>query len=614
MNLKSPRDSGGDALAADLQEKRAIASRSFPWCDKIDSNDPTASIQGPSHNEAMSQVQETITRLRGASLALVNETANHLPHLKLQRRTASPIHALPAELIIKIVKLATYFTAHRDFTDDDDDDDDPHFSNAYYEKLHVLAQVCRVLAEIVKGTPELWSVVSFKDKESNWRASLRLSQSHPLTIRYEHYWRDTPFWSAVIPVIQRWRVACITLMASEALRLASDLEMVGAPELEGLRIQYRESRGESLPALDILRGWAPNLRDLSLTTIILRDWSSPIMHRLHSLSLLSIYSILSLETFSNALQGCLNLKMLRLHYVGFDSVAGDRATLNLPHLRALYLEYLNDDVDEYLLSRLRAPFVNDVRILKDPVGDVPTKSLYVSTVTSFLANPFDTCMVSAGNIRMEGGDAIIRIAMEAERSTNKVGSFNIDHIFYGAQILDWITQRLDTSIPIIIAFIPCERMASVIAALSPLTGVVKFAITVWEQYLDILLDALSSPRTHFGGKNAWLWPELEFISIDSRVEEPVAESVLRMLQRRYGAVAMSKGTLKSIRRAPGESAFVCSQALHLESDDVESDDAESDDGENQMTDDTPIEYQGEEPLESTAIECFGRNVVLEYQS
>ncbi|KAG8887300.1 hypothetical protein FRB98_000228, partial [Tulasnella sp. 332] len=569
-------------------------------------------LQGPTRGNAISQVHDAVERLRGAGLAPANEAADQLLHIERQRRIVSPFHTLPTELIIKIIKLAANFTSHYGFMDGAGD---------YYEILHVLAQVCRFFAEIVKKTPELWSVLDVKYGEGDWETSLRLSQSHPLTIRYVSSSSiDPSSWSAVLPVISRWRIAHISLSPSAPLRLVSDLEKVGATQLQTLGLEYHKSPEESQPALDVLGGGAPNLRDLSLTAITLRDWSSPILHRLHSLSLSAIQDpgIPSLQLLSDALQGCPNLMTLKLYGVEFESITGDRAQIRLPHLRTVCFEYIDDEVDENLLSSIKAPHITDFRILKDPVEKV--KIVYLSAITSFLASSFDACMASAARIRMEVGDTSVEVEMEAEGSADVVASFIIDHTFHGAKVLDWIVQRLDASLPISITLVVWNGIASVAMALASLTGVVEFATTVWDQDLRPLLDALGSPRTLPGGDHAWMWPKLESMKINSIMRPSVAKSVLRMLQKRYSVVvsgsqgealqppavlkrlclestkSMSKGALRSICRAVGKNAFVSAQAHRLESDDTG-----NEDGGNEKAGTTPIENGGEDPLASNRI-------------
>lgn len=183
-------------------------------------------------------------------------------------------------------------------------------------QLRNLAQVCSRWSSIVLTSPQFWVEMDYSKPEREWSTTLRLSGQGPLHVNYSskasfdillggsrlnvsqvsRLAEMERFRQAICRNITRWRRAIIHITATATSvpghtgSMAEMLESCSAPILEELRLHvvYRGSwnplQAQSM-LLDLFHGVAPRLRSLSLNQLALKDWQSPIMMNLTSLSL-----------------------------------------------------------------------------------------------------------------------------------------------------------------------------------------------------------------------------------------------------------------------------------------------------------------------------------------
>ncbi|KAG8887301.1 hypothetical protein FRB98_000229 [Tulasnella sp. 332] len=479
----------------------------------------TVMVVDPADDQGVvSQIDSKMEKLRVATSAPTDKAANELLEPRSQPCDACSFDTLPTELILKIIKFVVDFAGRRSCEEN---------PNKYYDKLHILAQVSYIFASIIKETPELWSVLDTYDKPTNWQMSIRLSQSYPLTVIHRltspvNYSR----WSAVLQVIPRCKVVSFTMYKP------SNLETIEAPHLETLTLgSYSE-----VAVTDLFRGGAPRVRELSLRSIALREWTSPLMHQLHSLSLSTIgdHETPFWRILLEALRECPDLKSLGLSRVWYTNLTEDAIVLDLPHLQTLSLEDIDDEAADYLLRNLRAHHITKFRMRDDPLLPMRQRT-HFRTTTSFLASPIDESLSSASSIRIEAGPRHVQIEIEAKFREVTTASFAIKNTFQTNEILDWFVPRFDMTLPISLNLYVGTNMTPIISSLSPLTRVASLVAIEpkWGgEDLDTILEALGAPRMSSGDHRTWLWPQLETIKIHSK-RGFMPECVLSMLRRRH---------------------------------------------------------------------------------
>lgn len=129
----------------------------------------------------------------------------------------------------------------------------------YPKRLHLLAQVCRRWADIVKGTSELWESVDGRMSGSDLRAALELSKPRPLLVRYD---QGRENWQALKDQLARWKQASII---AESRKVLKPLERKnGAPLLETLHISLASTANPKSRTLKLFGGVARALRHLTL--------------------------------------------------------------------------------------------------------------------------------------------------------------------------------------------------------------------------------------------------------------------------------------------------------------------------------------------------------------
>ncbi|KAG8986009.1 hypothetical protein FRB94_003189 [Tulasnella sp. JGI-2019a] len=323
---------------------------------------------------------------------------------------------------------------------------------------------------------------------------------------------------------------------------ALDLEEKEAPNLEALVLTCLEQSGQPTFEINLSKMFAPNLRELTLGSIYLRDWASETLHGLRLLSLTGIRHGLSMQTLLDALRECSGLTTLKLDGVDFECDIEDTTAVHLPDLRVLHVEGLEGEAVEILLESIQAPSVIDFSISYDAINTpyglnprVPSRS---TTTAPSLAKWFDLCVGSTRFLHIRVSETLLRFEMARERQTDITSKFFMGHPFHTSHILNWAAPRLDTSLPLTLTLTLRVRryLLSMLERLAPLTRIVELWVYDYGKALHTVLNALATPRTLPNGARAWLWPKLETIIIES-MRSSLARDVLRMLQGRFGAVA-----------------------------------------------------------------------------
>lgn len=207
------------------------------------------------------------------------------------------MNGLPVELLVEIFKQSVIHNRLRG-------------DRLSYQELHCLALVCKRWADIVQGNPKLWVAVEGHRLEHEWRTALALSGSHPINVTCINVTNEH-FWHAITPQLHRWNSAHIFMTQGWAL---SALELNDAPRLE--RLHLRTQQEFNSVVMDLFNGYAPNLRYINLSEVVLRNWNSAILIGLKALTLDYIsHSGPSAQQIVNVLRACPELEILRVHDV-----------------------------------------------------------------------------------------------------------------------------------------------------------------------------------------------------------------------------------------------------------------------------------------------------------
>lgn len=254
-----------------------------------------------------------------------------------------PISKLPAELLAKIF---AHLVRREDLVH-------------YHRGLHWHARVCTRWADIIKGTPALWSVIHSNDPIGVIQRTLERSRQIPLDFVCDkpNPPKDLePVFRVLAPHAHRWR--------SVDLSGVTDFERclsVQAPLLETVKISYRGN--PTMLTVPAVSGLMAQLRHLHLRTINV-EWCLLQLPQLLTLDL-GFTTGLYPACLINILRGSPDLEDLRLNLLdGDDEIVYEepKAPAHLHKLQRLDLDDLSAWYMHPVLANIRTPHCTTFRI------------------------------------------------------------------------------------------------------------------------------------------------------------------------------------------------------------------------------------------------------------
>lgn len=468
-----------------------------------------------------------------------------------------PHRRLPVELLVKIFKSAAtplpYWAKNTT-------------NPRYYQRLHLLAQVCRLWAEVVKGSPELWWLVNGRDPSSEWTTALHRSRDSLIVFKYGLYGDGAAFdhhlWSSVSQHLHRWKTADLAFNFAEAgLSHSFTLLENAAPALETMRMRSSRPFTEQI-TLDLFNGYAPKLTTLDITNVAFRDWSSPVLQGLTSLWLGFVsYSGPSLEQMLDVLRASPRLDWLSLNNIRFSSDAAvGKPSAVLLELRSINLSSLSSVVTSRLLRAIDAPKCTTTQV---QVADEerPDNELY--DVTTAWATPAIKKSLAVG------GEVDINICTPrfVSFSVNQIVDHRSDYdsttVLYlpdiptRPSILEWglaLMESSDSSHASLTVRIEIEAMRpqhveEILAILRRLPNIVALEMMGddHDAVTSILRNLTFAGPISADGPSPWLCPDLRDLSIDAGVEEEVLMDMVRS-RTRAAALRETEGSGSGVGR------------------------------------------------------------------
>ncbi|KIO22545.1 hypothetical protein M407DRAFT_27945 [Tulasnella calospora MUT 4182] len=233
--------------------------------------------------------------------------------LALGRRhnAALPIHSLPAEVFVQVIRLHMLLVLDLE-TDGED----------YYVHLFRLSGVCSHWHHVIRDSPPLWTRLNLSKPPQVVEIALQSSSSHLLDIVYHS--QTTPYRlvkvalarfqsnvDAVRPHRDRWRSMHMDISASDlGMEDAIEILKEPAPILEKLSLIDQTTMCCTLES-DLFGGNAPRLKNLTLDGVSI-PWDSEVLHDLMFLSL-SYIMFPSTDVILHALSH--SPKLQKLHIV-----------------------------------------------------------------------------------------------------------------------------------------------------------------------------------------------------------------------------------------------------------------------------------------------------------
>ncbi|KAG9022094.1 hypothetical protein FS837_006752 [Tulasnella sp. UAMH 9824] len=218
--------------------------------------------------------------------------------LLFKHNAVPPVHSLPAELVLQIIRYVV-----RPFLQNNKAD--------YYQYIINLSGVCSHWYSIVRDSPRLWNQVHASDSPNIVGMALERSSRHLLDITFdvsayaERGLEDAQeFIGTIILHRNRWRTVDVSVPSSWIQFVTTALQGP-ALTLEKLSVTDQDSM-YSTHKVELFGGMAPKLQDLTLNGVSIR-WNSEIVHGLKFLDLSwirfpSTKTILSILSHSPQLQ------------------------------------------------------------------------------------------------------------------------------------------------------------------------------------------------------------------------------------------------------------------------------------------------------------------------
>ncbi|KAG8886157.1 hypothetical protein FRB97_007195 [Tulasnella sp. 331] len=332
---------------------------------------------------------------------------------------------------------------------------------------------------------------------------------------------DPKNWEKILGVVSRWRTAGIWF-AGRGLEsrgewgsiLETSLQNATAPMLTSLRLHQISSPRDNFTANLFRVGTTPRLRELELETFCLRNWDSPFLSNLTTLSLSKIFiDGPSLSQLLTILEACPDIEVLRLADCNFALDAHLRTPptrrVHLLHISTFHVHRLGTDASDHLLREIDAPSCRDFDIHWGTLAVEPAEAC-----SEFITPLFRSYIHSAENVRI----IVTSKFVEVEGNTrgrddgfrvkiHKLASRNLWPIL----ILPLFTPPQPT-LQLSLRFNLDRDHEIPLDDVRGLPGVTK--VTVDGPYSGaILVEALGSV---FGDDEVtrWLWPKLRGLEID----------------------------------------------------------------------------------------------------
>ncbi|KAG8996451.1 hypothetical protein FRB94_008282 [Tulasnella sp. JGI-2019a] len=453
-------------------------------------------------------------------------------------KTQAPIQRLPTELLIKIFRNCCGI---------DGQAIGDRMRDEYTRPLHILAQVCKGWAGLVKGSSELWTVIRWSQSTPISMAALSLSQDRPLGIMIS--FRNEAMWPVALSHLRRWEWARLMLSGHSFL---PDLETPFPDGFKSLELDVDDDH-RNPQAVDLFKGHAPGLRHLSLQYISLHNWDSPILRGLHTLQLSHIKNGPSLQQMIDILQGCEDLRELSLRGFQFTDVSGlEDTVVHLHRLQRLQLSsaaHYGSEVGMLgLLKVLRTPSCTSYGFT---LGHKTHKDVFPA-ITALVSAGFQAHIASGDHATVTCTSSGVCFAVEPTDLDPSGFDLDISSIYPNKQILLWGIDLIHTNrppgrgtpIPVEMQFKGGREHSDpeVISLLRhQLPGVVSLTLDCAEGG-EPLMRELATPEESLEnrlGLGVWMWSDLR----DLTVYVSACESALleQMIECRHKAVEVGGG-------------------------------------------------------------------------
>ncbi|KAG9035062.1 hypothetical protein FRB95_012081 [Tulasnella sp. JGI-2019a] len=477
------------------------------------------------------------------SIDLATTASNHTTYdvdARSETRSRNESEKLPVELLIKIFSYASGLSEGYNM--------DVESASYYVSKLHTVARVCRRWLDIIKGAPELWTLVTDRDP-ANATLALDKSGLHPFSLALTSTPLNTPLYDKVLSHSRRWRRADIRVVPGDEKALRR-LEEISTPLLQHLQIECPRWGRNSALSVDLFRDHPPKLASLALINITIHPWNSPIFgSHLHTLKLTRIHtSGPTRENLYGILLACPALAHLELINVAFSGEAGDWRpqipSLQLPLLHTLRLRPSSpfDALDVARMAeipRCRYYYVSN--------GPENPHSIVLTAVALQVQKPLEACIASGRSLDVQIDGYWICLFCR-DKSPSSSFNLKLGKISSYEQVFDWINTILlvprppRSPIPVSI-HLEYPRNRGPPPSPSDLFRIPNvWSLTISDNfgYTHTLVEALSGRSDLGNGSDGWPWPRLQRVAI--KAFHGPSTALLYMIKARMEAALHKEGT------------------------------------------------------------------------
>ncbi|KAG9025691.1 hypothetical protein FRB95_009908 [Tulasnella sp. JGI-2019a] len=444
----------------------------------------------------------------------------------------TPFHRIPVELLIHIFEMAAY----------------DYYTDRHFKGLLVLARVCIWWLGIVMGSPVLWTKVDDSQSMRSLKRTLQLSGDHPLraiiggirpTSTSIQAARQLAFVCKYIPP---WESATLWCSARDLLHLESS----NAPALKELILTVREV--DSLRAIDLFQGYAPQLSRLSLKRVSLKDWGAGFLRGLRSLGLENIKGAgPSLRQFFQVPRSSPELEILLVKYVRFSTPIDRLAEFDFTPIYLTALHHLN--IQRSLTSGILRSIVASK--YRDYTVEYNGEDTVLQNVLTQHIRGIPTLLDGAAIITI-GDHGLMRLESEASGETLRTLTAYHRYSRY-SEVAKWLIAVAGDASPDITLLIIRDEffepnhadIASLLWGLPKLLQVEVCGVFE-DSSLESLISALSEPIVVPDGVQ-WLCPLLHTLTLDE-CQDINAKLLLTMMERRTAASTGEPGRPVPIKR------------------------------------------------------------------
>ncbi|KAG8922369.1 hypothetical protein FRC01_014130, partial [Tulasnella sp. 417] len=384
---------------------------------------------------------------------------------KRARNAAAPLHRLPPEIFLEILKLSLL----------------PE-GQAQAQERTKLTLVCHYWHTVVENSPILWSTICSHDTIAD--VSKAFLKSGETQLNIVGFWTEshthwTPnqlqdlsnaqdaFLNEIAKHSRRWRSLKLNLLVPSPRFMTE----IAAPQLEYLSLTMLRRRWTGTEALDLFNGRpTPRLRYLSLDNVPIK-WNTLSSPNLTTLAIRNVRNLgPSLSQLLDALSSCPGLTSLSITWVpSLEDSSPVTGPVELPRLQNLTIESLGVLTVNHIMENLQMPTNCHVRLQLRVRGD-PKASLFRSD----LSHLFQFCLVQCSGITVTFSTTafasnIVRFISD--------GMWSLDLTLDSAQavksMLSWfsspeVASASTTEIPVRIEFVGDEPLVDLF--LGPLVG------------------------------------------------------------------------------------------------------------------------------------------------